>query len=97
MIEYQFVMHHRGNLPSQRCLESTAKDFNGKIIFYSWHYTGNIVQSALDQFEPLFDPIEHTGRKVSVRFSSEETLESFLAKLTRIGVDLRGERATKAV
>lgn len=96
MIEYQFVMHHSGRLPSLRCLESAAKDFNGSIMAYSDRYTGNFVQEVLDNFEPLFDPIEHTGRKVSVRFNSQETLESFVSKLKRIGVSLRGERAAPA-
>ncbi len=95
-IEYQFIMHHSGRLPNVRSLNRLAQDFNGGVIDYQSHYTGNLFQAILDDFEPLFDPIEHTGRLITVRFNSQETIESFLSKLKRIGVSLREERVTQS-
>ncbi|MBU3913245.1 MAG: hypothetical protein KKE50_04075 [Nanoarchaeota archaeon] len=92
VVKYQFVMHHSGRLPNPRGLERMAKDNQGKILAQQDYYTGNIFQEFLDNFYPLSDPIEHTGRLVNVSFSTEQDASSFINKLTRIGVRISYSR-----
>jgi len=92
--EYQFVIYHEGRVPSQRALKRFAEDFNGKILAYQHYDTRTRFQAFLGRWLPADFP-QHTegfGALITAEFNSQETLESFQAKLKRIGVSLIEEK-----
>lgn len=88
MIRYQFIMSHRGELPSAKRLGRIAGKHNGRFITSTWYDTGNGFQRFLDGFYPLFDPMEHMGKMVTMKFASLGDCDRFRRYLEGRGVDV---------